>query len=103
MKIMKTLTFGLLLLTASLVHAEGILLRSGTIDTSRPLPETGALEGTADEIALVQFPGPVTAEQEKALREASLRVYTYLPENAFLVKMPAGARRQARALPEAVG
>ena len=92
----RILTFGLLLLAASLVHAQGILLKSGTIDTSRPMPEVEALD-EGDQIVLVQFPGPVTAEQEKALREASLRVYAYLPENAFLVKMPAGARRQARA------
>jgi subtilisin family serine protease len=94
----RTLTFGLLLLGASLVHAQGILLKSGTIDTSRPLPEIETVEDpSADEIVLVQFPGPVTAEQMKALRAASLRLYTYLPENAFLVKMPAGARRKAQA------
>jgi hypothetical protein len=92
------LTFGVLVLSASLVHAQGILLKSGTIDTSRPAPETETVDdAAADEIVLVQFPGPVTAEQEKALREASLRVYTYLPGNAFLVKMPAGARRKAQA------
>jgi hypothetical protein len=94
----KTLTIGLLLLTASLVHAEGIRLKSGTIDTSRPLPEIEEIaEPASEEIVLVQFPGPVTAEQEKALREASLRVYAYLPENAFLVRMPTGARRKAQA------
>jgi subtilisin family serine protease len=94
----RTFAFGLLLLGASLVHAQGILLESGTIDTSRPLPEIETVEDpSADEIVLVQFPGPVTAEQMKALRAASLRVYTYLPENAFLVKMPAGARRKAKA------
>ncbi|MES1243865.1 MAG: S8 family serine peptidase [Acidobacteriota bacterium] len=92
----KSLAFGLFL-AASLVHAEGILLKSGTIDTSRPLPEVEAVDGTAGEIVLVQFPGPVTERQERALREASLRVYAYLPENAFLVRMPAGARRQAQA------
>jgi hypothetical protein len=95
----KHLVFGLLLLGPGLVHAQGIRLRSGTIDTSRPLPEIETLaDPFADEIVLVQFPGPVTAEQEKALHENSLRVYAYLPENAFLVKMPAGARRQAQAL-----
>jgi hypothetical protein len=40
---------------------------------------------------LVKFPGPVTAHQIQALRDASLRVYSYLPDYAFLVKMPAGS------------
>jgi subtilisin family serine protease len=94
----KYLAPGLLLLTASLVHAQGILLKSGTIDTSQPIPEIETIEDlTSDEFVLVQFPGPVTAEQMKALRATSLRVYTYLPENAFLVKMPAGGRTKAQA------
>jgi hypothetical protein len=86
----RCLTFGLLFLGASLVHAQGILLKSGTIDTSRPLPEIETIEDPAsDEIVLVQFPGQVTAEQEKALREASLRVPP--PEGA-----PTGSTRWSR-------
>ncbi len=90
-------TLGVLLLSASLAQAQGILLRSGTVDTSRSLPEIETAADSRDEILLVQFPGPVTEAQEEALRKASLRVYAYLPENAFLVKMPAGARGKARA------
>ncbi len=78
-----------------------ISLNSFTIDTSRPVPAVAeSLAAPVDraldempEIVLVKFPGPVTARQEKALREASLRVYTYLPHFAYLVKMPAGWRQ----------
>ncbi len=75
-----------------------ISLASQTIDTSRPVPEPAAalraapaLPGEA-EIVLVKFPGPVTARQVEGLHAASLRVYTYLPYYAWLVKMPAGAK-----------
>lgn len=75
-----------------------ITLNSVSIDTSRPLPAVAEslaapVDHGADEIVLVKFPGPVTALQEKALREASLRVYTYVPHFAYLVKMPAGWRQ----------
>ncbi|MFL6291617.1 MAG: S8 family serine peptidase [Thermoanaerobaculia bacterium] len=74
-----------------------ISLRSGAIDTGRPqpaLPEglrARAASPREEELVLVQFPGPVTAHQLQALRDASVRVYSYLPAYAFLVKMPAGA------------
>ncbi len=38
---------------------------------------------------LVKFPGPVTAAQLDALA-ASARIYTYLPDDTFLVKPNAG-------------
>jgi subtilisin family serine protease len=86
-----------------------ISLSSRVIDTSLPepaLPE--ALRAhPADsrdpdgDVVLVKFPGPVTADQDEALRAASLRVYTYLPFYAYLVKMPAGA--QTGSLLSAVG
>ena len=72
-----------------------IALHSQIIDTSRP--QTAAAEALLaqptgeDEIVLVKFPAPVTDRQARALREASLRVYTYLPYYAYLVKIPAGA------------
>ncbi len=77
-----------------------ISLSSRVIDTSLPepaLPEAlrahplDARDPDGD-VVLVKFPGPVTADQEQALRAASLRVYTYLPFYAYLVKMPAGAK-----------
>jgi subtilisin family serine protease len=77
-----------------------ISLSSRVIDTSGlepALPEAlrarpaDSLDPDGD-VVLVKFPGPVTAGQEEALRAASLRVYTYLPFYAYLVKMPAGAQ-----------
>ncbi len=103
-----------LLLGSSLAQAQAqaadesrlILLNSHVIDTGRPRPAIPeALRATSDNLArtggetvIVKFPGPVTARQEKALREASLEVYTYLPHYAYLVKMPAGWRQKAKAL-----
>ncbi|HEX4963445.1 MAG TPA: S8 family serine peptidase [Thermoanaerobaculia bacterium] len=80
--------------------ASVIALSSRLIDTSRPepaLPEALRASGDPreDEIVLIKFPGPVTARQVQALRAASLRVYTYLPYFAYLVKMPAGARTKS--------
>jgi subtilisin family serine protease len=83
-------------------EATDIVLRSRTIDTSRPEPAIPeALRARAagpgeDEIVLVKFPRPVTARQVQALRAASLRVYAYLPYYTWLVKMPAGAASKAR-------
>jgi hypothetical protein len=72
-----------------------ISLRSTVIDTSRPVPEPPAalraVRSGSDEIVLVKFPGPITSRQAEALRAASLRIYTYLPYYAWLVRMPAGA------------
>jgi hypothetical protein len=102
MKIGSTLC-ALLLLGSTLVQAQPatdesklILLNSHTIDVTRPQPEIAESlrartdDPYADEVVLVKFAGPITPKQEKALREASLRVYAYLPSYAYLVKMPAG-------------
>lgn len=100
----------LLLLGSSLAQAQApaadearlILLNSHVIDTGRAMPaipETLRTPGdAAGETVMIKFPGPITAAQEEALREASLEVYTYLPHHAFLVKMPAGWRQTARRL-----
>lgn len=73
-----------------------IALRSGAIDTGRLVPEpppalrARPAEEGEDDIVMVKFPGPVSAEQVEALRAASLHVYTYLPHYTYLVKMPGG-------------
>jgi len=78
-----------------------ISLSSRVIDTSRPEPEIAeglradSVAAGEDEIVLVKFPGPVTARQVKALRAASLQVYTYLPYYTYLVKMPAAGSAKA--------
>jgi subtilisin family serine protease len=75
-----------------------ISLHSQVIDTSRPAPELPealkAIPGE-DEVVLIKFPGPVTARQIQAVRAASLRIYTYLPYYAYLVKMPAATQSKS--------
>ena len=79
-----------------------IRLSSRVIDTRAPevsVPDdlrARPEEDVEDQIVLVKFPGPVTARQESALRAASLQVYTYLPDYAYLVKVPAGSLTTAR-------
>jgi Subtilase family len=74
-----------------------ISLSSGAIDVTRPaaVPEhlsaaasTGSV-APATEVVLVKFPGPVTAAQYAALEAAAVRIYTYLPHDSYLVRMPA--------------
>ena len=77
-----------------------IRLHSIQLDTSRPPAVPEALQakpgtGGDGEIALVQFSGPVTAKQRAALDRFATKVFTYLPDNAFLVRLPAGATATA--------
>lgn len=82
-----------------------ISLNSHIIDVSRPpaaVPE--ALQAAAGErgalYVLVKFAGPVSAEQLASLRAATRRIYTYLPDDAFLVRLdedPQSATRLAAA------
>ncbi len=81
--------------------ASVISLNSRVIDTRGPEPEISTAlrvrpeDAIENEIVLVKFPSPVTAPQLKALRDASLRIYTYLPYYAYLVKMPAGGQAKS--------
>lgn len=77
-----------------------IRLNSILLDTTRLPAVPEALQakpssGTEGEIALVQFPGPVTAKQRAALDRFADKVFTYLPDNAFLVRLPPGATSAA--------
>jgi hypothetical protein len=93
---------GVLLLLASgpLARAQeperpwSILLSSQVIDLRQAaaVPERLAArveEEVGGQYALVKFAGPVTAEQYRALAASVDRVYTYLPHDTYLVKMPA--------------
>ena len=86
-------------------RSRAIVLTSGVIDVARPAAvaeplRAAAPAGAAGEVLLVKFPGPVTARQYAALEAASERIYTYLPHDTYLVRMPAGApgRQSRRAL-----
>ena len=81
--------------------AQGVIsLNSRTLDVARPEAAPEALRADAGtrgaEYVLVKFGGPVTAGQQAALAAAVRRVYTYLPENAFLVRMDETPDRAAR-------
>ncbi len=76
-------------------------LTSGRLDVRREAvgvpADMLAQAGPAGEgVYLVKFPGPVTAEQRDALTRQAERVYTYLPHDAFLVRLGAGGAELAR-------
>jgi hypothetical protein len=82
-----------------------ISLNSVGIDTMAPpaIPENLRVQpGAADEFVLVKFPGPVRASQLQALKAAALGIYTYLPHDTFLVRLPAGLAAES-SFREAVG
>ncbi|MBL0041468.1 MAG: S8 family serine peptidase [Xanthomonadales bacterium] len=68
-----------------------VSLTSLQIDTRDAVVPDAAV--TPDAALLVQFPGPVTAAQRKALA-AVATIYAYLPQDAFLVRMPVASRDQ---------
>jgi hypothetical protein len=72
-----------------------IALGSQVLDT-RNVVDDALVSTTADEVQLVKFPGPVTAEQLAAL-SARARIYTYLPHDTFLVRPYAGGTNRMRA------
>jgi Subtilase family len=79
-----------------------ISLNSVAIDTLAPAPVPDELSyrpraGEATEVVLVKFPGPVSAAQLSALEAAAVRVYTYLPHDTFLVRVPLGQAASFRA------
>ena len=80
-----------------------ISLNSHRIDTRAArvaVPEALAApaDDGSDQYVIVKYPGPVTATQLRLLQAAAERVYTYLPHDAFLVKMSAEARAGVAAL-----
>jgi subtilisin family serine protease len=78
-----------------------ISLHSITVDTRVAAPvipdnlRADPSDAAAQQYVLVKFPGPIKAEQERALRAAAAKIYTYLPYYSYLVKMPSGQPRAA--------
>lgn len=93
---------GLVALDAHAERSSQISLASGTLDigkTATEIPEHLTITAggpDSDEIVLVKFSGPVTAAQLAVLESRAERVYTYLPHNAFLVKVPRERRQQLK-------
>lgn len=89
-------------------RARLISLNSHVIDVAAPPADVPAhltarsAPGGSGEYLLVKFAAPATAAQIAALRASGARIYTYLPYDTFLVRMPAGraglARRAAGAV-----
>jgi hypothetical protein len=48
-----------------------------------------AADGAGEDYVVVKFPGPVSAAEIRALEERVERIYTYLPHDAFLVRLRA--------------
>lgn len=88
------------------VAARMIRLRAVEIDTTMQAPEMPrALSLERAERArresdywIVQFIGPVKVEWSEQVRELGAELVEYVPENAFLAKLPAGAIEQIKAL-----
>lgn len=93
----------LLVATAGIAVAEPtdrsalIALGSYTIDLEAPAPEIPAAlaafsaDTGAEDVWIFKFPGPITAVQREALETRTQRVYSYLPYDAFLVRLAPGA------------
>ena len=72
-----------------------IVLNSGVVDLRSPLaavaePMRLSAGAPGSDYVLVKFAGPVSAEQLDTLHAVAGRVYTYLPHDAFLVRLRAG-------------
>ena len=68
-------------------------LASVSIDTrAAPSADDALSPGGADQYLLVQLDGPPTADDLAALSAKVDRVYTYVPTDAFVVRVGAGAR-----------
>jgi hypothetical protein len=94
-------------LGAALAGAEdedrsAVSLNSRVIDARArgAVPEGLAVqpEDGSDQYVIVKFGGPVSAAQLAGLRAAAARVYTYLPHDAFLVKMDPEGKASLAAL-----
>jgi subtilisin family serine protease len=94
------------LLLSSAAAAATIELDSGAIDTAQRADRRDIdTPLAAGERLLVQFGGPITATQRKALHDAGATLYTYLPQHTYLLRMPAQADLQTlnRAQPQWIG
>ncbi|HWQ12342.1 MAG TPA: S8 family serine peptidase, partial [Roseiflexaceae bacterium] len=73
-------------------------LRRAVFDPLEKAPAASAL-GAAPGLALVQLSAPPADTTRAALAAAGLRPLWYIPDNAFLVRMPEGAAPRAKGLP----
>lgn len=76
------------ILLASSALAGTILLKAGTIDTNTVSGASFRQPKNGSGCYLVQLNGPVTESAKAALRAAGAELLDYIPENAFLARIP---------------
>lgn len=79
--------------------ADGIFLRTGTIDTDAiATVEMAGGPTLGAGYYLVQLKGPVTEADKKALQNAGCKLIEYIPDHAFLVRIERSAAPSVKAL-----
>ncbi|HEU4534590.1 MAG TPA: hypothetical protein VFS00_10750, partial [Polyangiaceae bacterium] len=73
-------------------RAHLVALDSVTLDTRAAPPSALPGDDGGEQYRLVKFGGPVTAAQRAALERSVERIYTYLPHDAFLVRVAPGVQ-----------
>ncbi|MEE8526097.1 MAG: S8 family serine peptidase, partial [Thermoanaerobaculia bacterium] len=77
---------------AATIELASRILDVRELEASLEKLDVASAEAGAEDYVLVKFPGPVTAAQSAALEGLVERVVTYLPHDAFLVKIAAEHR-----------
>ncbi len=78
---------------AGVVPARRLRMLAGQVDTSRP--RIARLEDAAigdQDRLVVQFAGPLSAQQRRDLTAAGVKLLDYLPDDAYVVRVPKAAR-----------
>ena len=86
-------------------NPHALLLENALIDASRPLdfPIPDALKSQGDPgTYIVQARGPINDAFRSALRDAGAEVVSYIPNNAYLVRLTAGGARELSGVAQAV-
>jgi len=95
---------GLSVLATQTEEAPMIRLQFATFDPlagEPPVPAELQVQAApgAPAVYIVQFSGPVQAEWAEAVKAAGARLYSYLPDYAFLARMDAAAAAAVRSMP----
>ncbi len=86
-------------------NPHAVLLENALIDSSRPLDFTipDSLKSQGDPgTYIVQARGPINDAFRSALRDAGAEIVSYIPNNAFLVRLTAGGARQLSGVAQTV-
>ena len=109
--LLSSLLLALLLLGLTLAAARArpdpeppllLRLRAGWVDPAQgasPIPPPLGASSAPSPYAIVQFRGPIRPEWQDALRAAGARVIDYLPDYAYVVRLPPDGAERLRNLP----